>query len=240
MQFKKHWLITGLTLISLSLAGCSAKVASKTAEKPAISEPFGNAGLKRVTLTQKARERLGLQTVALQEEQVARKRAVGAEVVGAPNGNTSTLWVRVWFTDSDLTLIDREQPVQVFAQAGKGVLAKLDKGPGDAEDDIPWLYFAVSDKDHGLKVGQTVTVELMLKGSAATWKVVPYAAVLYDTKGDTWTYTSTESLTFVRQKVKVDYIDGDKVYLSDGPAVGTMVVTLGAAELYGTETGVGK
>jgi len=71
-------------------------------------------------------------------------------------------------------------------------------------------------------------------------KVIPYAAVVYGLKGETWTYTSPEPRTFVRQPITVDYIDGDKVVLIDGPASGTAVVTSGVAELYGTDTGIGK
>jgi hypothetical protein len=38
----------------------------------------------------------------------------------------------------------------------------------------------------------------------------------------------------------VDYIAGDVVVLSDGPALGVAVVTKGTAELYGTELSAGK
>jgi len=71
-------------------------------------------------------------------------------------------------------------------------------------------------------------------------KVIPYAAVIYDLKGATWTYTSPAPLTFVREAITVDYIEGDKVVLVDGPAAGTAVVTVGVPELYGTDTGIGK
>lgn len=70
--------------------------------------------------------------------------------------------------------------------------------------------------------------------------VVPYAAVIYDLHGETWAYTSPEPLTFVRQPIVVDYIEGDVVVLVDGPPVGTQVATVGVAELYGADTGVGK
>jgi multidrug efflux pump subunit AcrA (membrane-fusion protein) len=68
--------------------------------------------------------------------------------------------------------------------------------------------------------------------------LIPYAAVFYTATGDTWTYTNPEPLTFVRVPIVVDRIEGDRVFLSDGPPVGTEVVTQGSAELYGTETGV--
>lgn len=71
-------------------------------------------------------------------------------------------------------------------------------------------------------------------------KVIPYAAVLYGLLGETWTYTNPEPLVFVRQAIVIDYIEGDRVVLSEGPDVGTAVVIIGAAELYGAEVGVSK
>ena len=65
--------------------------------------------------------------------------------------------------------------------------------------------------------------------------VIPYSAVLYDVNGDTWVYTNPEPLVFVRQRVSIDQIDGDDAVLLDGPAPGSMTVTVGAAELFGTE-----
>jgi hypothetical protein len=70
--------------------------------------------------------------------------------------------------------------------------------------------------------------------------VLPYAAILYGLNGETWAYTSPDTLTFVRSPITVDYIEGDNVVLVDGPPVGTDVVTVGVAELFGTDTGIGK
>ncbi len=70
--------------------------------------------------------------------------------------------------------------------------------------------------------------------------ILPYSALLYDASGATWTYTNPENLTFVRAAVTVTHIDGDDVLLSAGPAPGTRVVTVGAAELLGAEYGVGE
>ena len=70
--------------------------------------------------------------------------------------------------------------------------------------------------------------------------VMPYAALLYGLNGETWAYTTPEPLTFVREAITVDYIDGDMAFLLVGPAIGTEVVTVGVAELYGAETGVSK
>lgn len=76
-------------------------------------------------------------------------------------------------------------------------------------------------------------------GSSSARTVVPYAAVLYDAHGDAWVYTSPEERVFVRHAIKIDYIDGDRAVLSEGAAVGTAVVILGAAELFGAEFEVG-
>jgi hypothetical protein len=85
-----------------------------------------------------------------------------------------------------------------------------------------------------------VFVQVSLAGSGAQRKIIPYGAVLYDAHGDTWTYTSPEAMVFVRHAIAIDYIEGDLAILTDGPATGTLVVTSGAAELYGAEFGVGK
>jgi hypothetical protein len=66
-------------------------------------------------------------------------------------------------------------------------------------------------------------------------KVIPYAALIYGPEGTAFTYTSPEPLVYIREKVNVDHVDGDRVVLSEGPPTGTEIVTVGAAEVYGTE-----
>jgi hypothetical protein len=83
---------------------------------------------------------------------------------------------------------------------------------------------------------QTVQVRAGTSGHT----VIPYAAVLYDETGDTWTFTSPRPLTYLRQHIRIDLIQGEQAILLEGPPVGTAVVTVGAAELLGTELGVGE
>jgi hypothetical protein len=84
---------------------------------------------------------------------------------------------------------------------------------------------------------RTEPVRLQEDGSRA----MPYPAVIYDKAGATWVYTAAaEPLTFVRQSVSVEAIKGDVALLKDGPPPGAQVVTVGVAELYGVEFGVGK
>jgi hypothetical protein len=67
-----------------------------------------------------------------------------------------------------------------------------------------------------------------------------YNALLYDPMGREWAFASPEANTYVRMPLKVEAIEGDKVYLKEGPPPGTKLVTAGAAELYGIEFGIGK
>lgn len=69
--------------------------------------------------------------------------------------------------------------------------------------------------------------------------VIPYAAVIYDASGQTWAYTNAGGLVFVRQAITVERIEADLAVLSAGPPIGTLVVIVGVAELWGIETGVG-
>jgi hypothetical protein len=83
---------------------------------------------------------------------------------------------------------------------------------------------------------QTQPVEQAGNGSAL---VIPYAAVLYDAEGATWTFTNPSGRMYVREPIDITRISGDKAVLTSGPAVGTAVVTVGAAELVGAEAGLG-
>ena len=69
--------------------------------------------------------------------------------------------------------------------------------------------------------------------------IVPYASLIYDAQGATWVYVETEPLSFARASIAVESIEGEEAVITDGPTAGTRVVIVGAAELYGAETGVG-
>jgi hypothetical protein len=69
--------------------------------------------------------------------------------------------------------------------------------------------------------------------------IVPSSAVLVEPDGEAWVYTNPQPLAFVRHQITVDRETGGLAYLSSGPPEGTTIVTVGAAELYGAEFGVG-
>ena len=138
MKHINRWLVIMLVLVTLGLSACGPK--STTAEKisPSKLEPIEGTDLSRVILTEKAAERLGIETVLA-------------------SGNS-----------------------------------------------------------------------------------VPYAAVIYDIEGNTWIYTNPAPLTYVREPIVIDFIEGDQAVLSEGLGSEMNIVTVGVSELYGTETGVSK
>lgn len=147
MHSRDRWMVLLGLLACVQLGGCGRHADEHHAEHPAEVEPIEGSELSRVTLTEKAVERLDLQTDQVREERLAPS-----------------------------------EPPRM---------------------------------------------------------VVPYSALIYDPQGTTWIYTNTEPRTFVRHRVDVDYIKGDLAILNDGPPTGTLVASVGAAELYGTEFEVG-
>ena len=114
--------------------------------------------------------------------------------------------------------------------------AAEESGPAKVEHlqgDEPTRVTLTEDAAKRLDIQTAPVRDMKINGTLRL--VLPYAALLYDTEGNTWTYTSPEPLVFVRHRIHVDFIDGEMAVLSEGPAVGSAVVTVGAAELYGSE-----
>lgn len=83
-----------------------------------------------------------------------------------------------------------------------------------------------------------IQTEAVEDGADGQGLEIPYAAVLYDPEGNTWAFVNVEGLTFVREPITIERIEGDVAYLAEGPPAGTDVVTSGATQLYGAEIGV--
>jgi hypothetical protein len=85
---------------------------------------------------------------------------------------------------------------------------------------------------------ERVGIETTLVTARGRRKAIPDSAVWIDVNGDEWVYTSPEPLVFVRAAISVDRYRRDTALLSEGPAIGTEVVSVGVAELIGSEFGI--
>ncbi|HWC70337.1 MAG TPA: hypothetical protein VG993_04155 [Actinomycetota bacterium] len=77
------------------------------------------------------------------------------------------------------------------------------------------------------------TVPVEQRGSRL---VVPYDAVYIDAHGGFWVYTNPEPFEYVRAPIDIVKETSTQAFLSEGPPAGTEIVTVGAPELYGSET----
>jgi hypothetical protein len=152
------------------------------------------------------------------------------------------VWVLVTLSPAEWDRLEKNKPARILPLAtrdklGKKVLARPSgmEPQEDMKRSMLSLYYVVPGKDHGLTVNDRMRVELQLAGSNEKKKVVPYGSVYYDAKGDPWVYVNTKPLVFERQRVGVERVVGELAVLSNGPPVGTSVVTVGAALLYGAE-----
>jgi hypothetical protein len=70
--------------------------------------------------------------------------------------------------------------------------------------------------------------------------VIPYSTVRYDIHGDTWVYTNPEPLKYLREQIKIDYVENDEVILLEPIASDKNIVIVGVPELSGVEHGIGQ
>jgi len=248
MKHRNLWI--GMILVVISTLGLSACGSGATYEKiePAELVDQGD-GRNLVILTEKAAERLDIQTEMVTEEEILLTQTFGGEVTEKDPAGRALVMVSL--TSEEISSINPSVPARVIPlnnddaeddDANEGLEAELDELPGldDDEDSLrSVLHYSVSDGSK-LEAGQRLMVEVTLLGENAPQLVVPFSSLLYDVNGETYVYINPEPLHFLRVPVVVNHIRGDRVILEEGPEVGTLVVIVGAVELFGTDTGVGK
>ena len=101
------------------------------------------------------------------------------------------------------------------------------------------LYYELPNPHGALRPGQRVSVRVKLRDPTAS-RVIPWSAVLHDIHGGNWVYERTAPHTYVRRRVTVRYVVDGLAVLEHGPAENAQIVTAGAMELFGTETGFAK
>jgi len=182
--------------------------------------------------------------------QVRKVHAVPGQMVaaGAPLLDvldTGRSWVRAPVYVGDLAEIDAGGEVRIGipgdppgapSAAGRPVPAPPAADPAGSTVD---LLYEVARGGPRLVPGQRVAVRLPLRGRG-DGIVVPWSAVVHDSGGGTWVYERTAPGVFVRRRVGVRFVEGSLASLETGPKPGAEVVVAGAAELFGTEFGIGK
>ncbi len=235
-------------------------------------ESIPDTGLKRVILTPRAAERLGIETGKVSMEKIVLKQMVGGRVVPpqkiepapvatgggfggfgkvalAPNPkpvpvstSSGETWVALTLSQGEWDKLRKDTQVRVLPlntrnESGNGVMAMPtgNQPIKDMKRSMLKVYYKVPGKEHGLTLYHRVRVELQLSGSDEKQLVVPYSSVYYDGTGVAWVYVNLKPLKYERKRIKIERIVGDLAVLSGGPPVGTKVVTVGAALLYGAE-----
>ena len=134
----------------------------------------------------------------------------------------------------------------LFMAAGLGLAGCQVAASGSEAKDALNAAASVEADENGGPAKLTVTEEARerlrletspVQGTAGAL-VVPYAAVIYDADGATWTFVELEPGVYQRQAIAISSVSGDTVGLSAGPPPGTEVVTVAAAELVGVEAGI--
>jgi len=216
-------------------------------------ERDAGGSITRIVLSPKAAERLDVQVGTVSEQAITRTQVVGAIVVDPSAGGGGTepsdasgkganLWVRLALSPPEFERLAKNKPARILPlQTRPGLPKDLLATPNGeppvevAKSGMLSLFYVVPADAGALAIGDRVRAELQFEGLADAQKVVPYSAVYYDEKGDAWVYVNPAPLTFTRERVTVERVSGDLALLSNGPALGTRVATVGVSLLYGTE-----
>ena len=191
-----------------------------------------------------------LQIMSPLEGMLIQVFAVPGQLVagGAPLFQVASLerlWIRVPVYVGDLPDVDTTKEVLVGELNGTpGTLPRTAhpiSAPPSADADATTvdLFYEIDNKERKLRSGQKVGVTLFLQAQEENL-TVPWQAVLYDIHGGAWVYEMTGPQIYTRKRVQVRFVSGTLAVLAQGPQPGARIVTDGAAELFGTEFGVGK
>lgn len=154
------------------------------------------------------------------------------------------LWIKVAIYAGDRRTFDLQRGADVLrlddppdapGLPARQVAAPPTANPGAAAVDVVFELTGPGD----LQPGERVLVRLSGRGGDAA-TVIPASALLHDIHGSVWVYEQTAAHVFARRRVEVRDTTGGMAVLVRGLKPGALVVTTGAAELYGVEFGAGK
>ena len=155
------------------------------------------------------------------------------------------VWIRAPVYSGDVAKLDRRAAARVkplnapASEPGRAAQPATAPPSADPLSSTSDLFYVLRNASLTLRPGERLGVSIPSR-SKDECRQVPWESVLYDVNGGAWVYTQIEPLVFARRRISVERVFGDAACLAAGPPVGTEVVTAGAAELFGTEFGVGK
>lgn len=231
-----------------TLACASAQAAGKGTPSadyvPAFSIEEAEGDIARITLKQSAIQRLGLKTSKVASKSGVYSRSIGGTIMVANGaGEGSDVNVHVAVPRTSHTEAPDAADVVVLSYVG-GQIQKLTASRDDSfaasmGDRARSHAFYKLQSGAGLwKDGAGVLTEFASSKAEREHLVVPYSSLLYDKGGRTWVYVD-DGGAYKRHRVDVAFIEGDEVFLRDGPSAGSQVVSVGAVELLGIENEVG-
>lgn len=189
-----------------------------------------------------ARAQVGLAEVGVQTAQ-ARRGLLGPALLAATL--PAEVWVRVPVYVGDLPKLDTQAEAQVGGLAdppgtagrrATPVAAPPSANPAAASVD---LFYRLPNRDGVFRPGQKVGVTVPWR-DAGPALAVPWSAVVHDSDGGAWVYERTAPSRYTRRRVRIERVVDDWAAVAGGIQAGAEIVTVGAAELLGTEFGVGK
>jgi len=190
----------------------------------------------------------GLRAVSPLDGIVARLEVAPGQIV--PQGaalatiaKVDSVWVRVpvYAGERPALRADAEATVRpLSAAAAPGRAARPVLGPPTSQPSTATvdLYYELPNRDAEFHLGERVDVTVLATGSSRA-ATVPASAILIDALGNRWVYVVTGPHKYARRHVDVRALTAESAVLATPLAPGTEVVTAGAPELFGSETGVG-
>jgi len=181
----------------------------------------------------------------IQRIHVAPGQAVPASTLLFEVSGQDPVWVRVPVYVGDVAKIDQHkeaiiQPLGNLSNINVYKAQPVDGPPlSDPNSVSSDLFFEISNPDGFFRTGQKVSVLLTQLGSGNRI-VIPWSAVMYDINGGNWVYLRTAPYTYSRRRVEVSSVIDGLAVLTRGINKDNEIVTVGAAELFGTEFGGGK
>lgn len=182
-----------------------------------------------------------IQDMPVADGQVVMAGAMLFEVIDADRP-----WVRVAVHPSELKEILVDSGASVESPSPDGATALF---PASAVKNPPAVtsltesvdfHYQLTSAGSGLRPGQRTGVWIDVREPEGML-CVPSSALVRDIHGTAWIYVETGTLTFERRGVEVLFLDGDLAAVVPGRLEeGTLVVSTGVAELFGTEFQFGK